>query len=75
MEFQEVLRQRRMIRRYRSEPIPEDAMERIVSTVLRGPTGGFSLIVITKPEARQGVVEALRTSPSRIVPNWPHQFS
>ena len=72
MEFQEVVRRRRMIRRYRSDPIPEEAVERIVSAVLRGPTGGFSqgidVIVITKPETRQRVVEALGDEPE---PNNP----
>ena len=67
MEFQEVVRRRRMIRRYRSDPIPEDAVERIVSAILRGPTGGFSqgidVIVITTPEMRQRVVEALSDEP------------
>ena len=67
MEFQEVVRLRRMIRRYQSDPIPEDAVERIVSAVLRGPTGGFSqgidVIVITKPDMRQRVVEALHDEP------------
>ena len=56
MEFQEVWRRRRMIRRYRSDPLPEGAVERIVSAILHGPTGGFSqgidVIVITKPETR-----------------------
>jgi FMN reductase [NAD(P)H] len=72
MEFQEVLRRRRMIRRYRSDPLPEGAVERIVSAVLHGPSGGFSqgidVIVITKPETRQSVVEALSDEPE---PNSP----
>ena len=72
MEFQEVVRRRRMIRSYRSELVPEDAVERIVSTVLRGPTGGFAqgidVIIITKPEMRQRVVEALYDEPE---PNSP----
>jgi nitroreductase len=72
MEFQEVVRRRRMIRSYRSELVPEDAVERFVSTVLRGPTGGFAqgidVIIITKPEMRQRVVEALYDEPE---PNSP----
>ena len=72
MEYQEVVRRRRMIRIYRSDPVPEDAVERIVSTVLRGPTGGFAqgidVIIITKPEMRQRVVEALYDEPE---PNSP----
>ena len=72
MEFQEVVRRRRMIRNYRSDPVPEDAVERIISAILRGPTGGFSqgidVIVITKPDMRQRVVEALYDEPE---PNSP----
>jgi nitroreductase len=72
MEFQEVVRRRRMIRRYQSDPLPEDAVERIVSAVLQGPSGGFAqgidVIVITKPETRQSVVEALSDQPE---PNSP----
>ena len=72
MEFQEVVRRRRMIRSYRSELVPEDAVERIVSTVMRGPTSGFAqgidVIIITKPEMRQRVVEALYDEPE---PNSP----
>jgi nitroreductase len=72
MEFQEVVRRRRMIRHYQSDPVPEDAVERIVSAVLRGPTGGFSqgidVIIITKPEIRQRVVEALYDEPEPTSP-------
>jgi nitroreductase len=64
MEFQEVVRRRRMIRRYRPEPVPEEAVERIVSATLRGPTAGFSqgidVVVVTEQAMRQQVVAALR---------------
>jgi nitroreductase len=67
MEYQEVVRRRRMIRSYRSDPVPEDAVERIVSAILQGPSGGFAqgidVIVITKPETRQSVVESLYDEP------------
>lgn len=62
MEFKEVVRRRRMIRRYQNDLVPEDAVERIATAILHGPSGGFSqgidVIVITQPEIRQRVVEA-----------------
>jgi FMN reductase [NAD(P)H] len=56
MEFREILRRRRMVRAYQPEPVPQETIERIVSTVRRAPSAGFSqgqrLVVVTDPEAR-----------------------
>jgi nitroreductase len=56
MEFREILRRRRMVRSYRPEPIPREAIERIVSTVRRAPSAGFSqgqrLVVVTADGTR-----------------------
>ena len=53
MEFRDLLKQRRMIRHYESEPIPRETLERIVATVRRAPSGGFSqgqrLLVVDEP--------------------------
>ena len=54
MEFRELLKRRRMVRHYLPEPVPDDALERIVATVRRAPSAGFSqgqrLLVVTDPE-------------------------
>ena len=42
MEFRELLARRRMVRHYEPEPIPRETLERIVSTVRRAPSAGFS---------------------------------
>jgi nitroreductase len=42
MEFQEVVRHRRMMRTYSPRPIPADTVDRIVKNALRAPSGGFS---------------------------------
>ncbi|MFG1605116.1 nitroreductase family protein [Actinoplanes sp. NPDC049265] len=43
MEFQDVVRRRRMIRRYDPDrPIPPEVVDRIVDNGLRAPSGGFS---------------------------------
>jgi nitroreductase len=52
VEFRDILKQRRMVRAYESNPIPRDAIERIVATVRRAPSAGFSqgqrLVVVTE---------------------------
>jgi FMN reductase [NAD(P)H] len=56
MEFQELLRRRRMVRAYSDEPVAPDAIERIVRTVRRAPSAGFSqgqrLYVVTDAATR-----------------------
>ena len=56
MEFQELLPRRRMVRHYAPEPVSREALERIVATVRRAPSAGYSqgqrLLVVTDPEKR-----------------------
>ena len=42
MEFQEVVRLRRMVRTFTDEPVPQAALDRILGNALRGPSAGFS---------------------------------
>jgi len=53
VEFRDVLRQRRMVRHYDAAPIPRETLERLVSTVRRAPSAGFSqgqrLLVVDDP--------------------------
>ena len=57
MELTDILKRRRMVRSYLPDPIPREAVERIVATVRRAPSGGFSqghrLVVVTEPETRR----------------------
>jgi len=57
MNFRELLGRRRMVRAYEPEPVPREAIERIVRSVRRGPSAGFSqglrLVVVTEPERRR----------------------
>ena len=52
--FYELLKKRRMVRHYTGEPVPREALERIVATVRRAPSAGFSqgqrLLVVDDPE-------------------------
>jgi nitroreductase len=59
MEFREILRRRRMVRSYQPEPVRREAVERIVSTVRRAPSAGFSqgqrLLVVTDHRTREEI--------------------
>jgi FMN reductase [NAD(P)H] len=63
MEFREILAQRRMVRHYDPAPVPRETIERIVATVRRAPSGGFSqgqrLVVVTDPTTRANIAELL----------------
>jgi nitroreductase len=55
MEFAEVVRRRRMIRRFDRRAVPMDVMDRILEAGRRAPSAGFSqgleLLVLDTPEA------------------------
>jgi nitroreductase len=57
VELADILKRRRMVRSYLPDAIPREAVERIVATVRRAPSGGFSqghrLVVVTAPETRR----------------------
>ena len=59
MELSEILARRRMVRGYRRDAVPRDAIERIVSTVRRAPSAGFSqgqrLLVVTEQATRDAL--------------------
>ena len=52
-----------MVRHYDPEPVPRETLERIVGTVRRAPSGGFSqgqrLIVVTDASTRQRIAALL----------------
>jgi nitroreductase len=61
--MKEILKRRRMVRAYEPEPIPRETIERIVGTVRRAPSAGFSqgqrLVVITDADIRQRIADLL----------------
>lgn len=63
MEFRELLPHRRMVRHYGPEPVSADRVRRIVSTVRRAPSGGYSqgqrLLVVTEDAGRAEVARIL----------------
>ena len=58
MELREILRRRRMVRRFDPEPLPAEVLERILHSATRAPSAGFSqgldLVVLEGPEAVRG---------------------
>src|SRR6058998_1815949 len=54
MEFRELIRRRRMVRRFEQRPIPDEVLRRVLEPARHAPSGGFSqgfdFIVLAKPE-------------------------
>ncbi len=53
MEFQEVVRRRRMVRRYSPDPVAPEAVDRLLRNAVRAPSAGFSqgwaFLVLDRP--------------------------
>ena len=52
-----------MVRAYTSDPVPRETLERIVATIRRAPTAGFSqgqrFIVVTDADRKRAVADAV----------------
>jgi nitroreductase len=61
MEFQEILRRRRMVRNYADTPVPRESLERIAAAAQRAPSAGFSqgqrLVIVTDPDRRRAIAD------------------
>jgi FMN reductase [NAD(P)H] len=61
MDFADVLRRRKMVRNYTDEPVPREAVERIVARGRKAPSGGFSqgnrFVVVTDAGTRARIAE------------------
>jgi len=79
MEFQEVVRRRRMVRRFTPEAVPQASLDRILGNAVRGPSAGFSqgqaFLVLTGDDlprfwkvADEAVDSSVQTAPLVIVP-------
>jgi 5,6-dimethylbenzimidazole synthase len=59
MEFQEILRRRRMVRNYLPDPVDTEALERVVQAARRAPSAGFSqgtgFVIVTEPDLRTAI--------------------
>jgi nitroreductase len=75
MDFERVVRKRRMIRAFKPMPVPEDKVRRIIALARHYPSAGFSqgvaFILVTEPERVQRLRELNRLrgdAPVLIVP-------
>ena len=69
MEFEQVVRRRRMVRRYRPDPVPKVQLERVLSLARKTPSAGFSqgqFFVVVQDEARRGEIARLAREPDYV---------
>ncbi len=59
MQLTDVVRKRRMVRRFTAEPVDAAALDRILDLARRAPSAGYTqgqtFVVVTDPEARQTI--------------------
>ena len=59
MEFDEVIRKRRMVRNYAPDPVPPEALDRIVDAGLSAPSAGYSqgmgFVIVTDAGTRNAI--------------------
>jgi FMN reductase [NAD(P)H] len=72
--FYELLQQRHMVRHYTGEPAERDTLDRIVATVRRAPSAGFSqgqrLLVVDDPELLARIAALGDDEPLEGVEPW-----
>jgi nitroreductase len=59
MEFETLVRRRRMVRNFTDEPVAQEAIDRILALARHAPSAGFtqgqSFVVVTRPEIKQAI--------------------
>lgn len=78
VEFQDVVRRRRMVRKFTDEPVSEESLQRILRNAVRGPSAGFTqgqVFLVLRGEDldrfwqfSQWTFDTVRTAPLVIVP-------
>jgi len=77
MEFQDVVRRRRMVRNFDSRPVPPDVRDQILENAVRAPSAGFSqgwgFLVLEDEADRRKLFEALDAAHHRPPESnaWP----
>lgn len=61
MDFQDVIRKRRMVRNYSDKPVDPAVIDRLIEAGRKAPSAGFSqgqyLVVVTAAETRQAIAD------------------
>ncbi|MGX7829422.1 nitroreductase family protein [Actinokineospora sp. 24-640] len=80
MDFQDVVRRRRMVRKFTGEPVSEESLGRVLRNASRGPSAGFSqgqaFLVLREAELAefwehgggQYTIDSVRTAPVVVIP-------
>ncbi len=75
MEFQDAVRQRRMVRNFDSRPVPAEILDRILANAQRAPSAGFSqgwaFLVFEGPEETARYWDAMLPPAQRPHFPWP----
>lgn len=62
MEFQELVRKRRMVRAFRPDPVPEELVGKLLASAVRAPSAGnlqaWEFVVVEEAETRRRLAEA-----------------
>lgn len=78
MDFMEVIRKRRMVRRFTSEPVDPEAVARILDVARRAPSAGYSqgqaLVVVTEETARREIAR-LCSEDDYVAAGYPRWIS
>ena len=79
MEFQDVVRKRKMVRSFEDRPIPREVVERIVANVQKAPSAGFSqgwgFLVLEGKDQTRRYWDALWPAERRTEWGWPDFFN
>lgn len=79
MEFQDVVRKRKMVRSFTEEPIVPEMVERIVANAQRAPSAGFSqgwaFLVLDGKDATERYWNTTMTPERRATFGWPGMFN
>lgn len=79
MEFQDVVRRRKMVRSFEDRPIASDTLTRILRNAQRAPSAGFSqgqaFLVLEGREQTQRYWNALMPVERRTTLGWPDLFN
>jgi len=79
VDFQEVIRKRKMVRSFEDRPVDHATVERMVANAQRAPSAGFSqgwaFLVLEGKEQAATYWDALWPEPGRTRFGWPDMFN
>ena len=79
MEFQDVIRRRRMVRNFEDRPVPPEVVERLLDNARRGPSAGFSqgfeFLVLEGPEQMRRFWEVVSPNRQWEQAGWPGVYN